>query len=184
MGKQLKKLTPKLVDFIENQSMFFVGTSMKEGKINISPKGLDSLRVLDENRVIWLNLTGSGNETAAHLLNDNRMTIMFCAFDGPPIILRLYGVAQIYHEYDPFWDKHISLFPEIPGKRQLIDMKIELIQTSCGMGVPLMDYKEQRQGLINWAEDQGDDGIKTYWGKKNTKSLDGYSTGILNKNKP
>lgn len=184
MGKQLKELTPKLTDFIKKQPMFFVGTSMQEGKINISPKGLDSLRVLNENRVVWLNLTGSGNETAAHLLNQNRMTLMFCAFEGPPLILRLYGTANIYHQYDAFWKEHISLFKDIPGRRQLIDFKIDLVQTSCGMAVPLMDFKEERQGLIDWAENKGEDGIRAYWEKKNTQSLDGHDTAIFKKDKP
>ncbi len=154
---------------------------MKDGCINLSPKGLDSFKIMNENRVLWLNLTGSGNETGTHLANDGRMTIMFCAFEGPPMILRLYGTAEVYHDYDVFWEEHISLFPEIAGSRQLIDMKVELVQTSCGMGVPLMVYKEQRTSLVQWAEDKGPDGLREYWEEKNTLSLDGKETGILKK---
>ena len=148
---------------------------MQDGRVNVSPKGLDSLRVINENRVIWLNLTGSGNETSIHLQHEKRMTLMFCAFEGDPIILRLYGQATSYKKGTDFWEKHFQLFPNIPGSRQLIDVEIEKVQISCGMGVPLMDYKEQRQSLVDWAENQGDEGLKKYWNKKNTTSIDGYS---------
>ncbi|UII80463.1 pyridoxamine 5'-phosphate oxidase family protein [Flagellimonas sp. CMM7] len=178
MGRQLDKLTPALIDFIKNQKLFFVATAMEEGSINLSPKGLDSLRVLDENRVVWLDLTGSGNETSTHLMNKNRITIMFCAFDGDPIILRLYGTAQAYRNNTEFWKQNIDLFPKMEGGRQLVDVKIDLIQVSCGMGVPIMEYKHQRQSLVNWAENQGNEGLKKYWKKKNSTSLDGYPTDI------
>lgn len=179
MGKQLDKLTPKLVDFIKNQPLFFVATAMNEGKINLSPKGLDSFKVLDDNTVLWLNLTGSGNETAAHLQNDDRMTIMFCAFKGRPLILRLYGTAKMYHKGTGFWKEHIDFFPSIAGGRQLVKMKIDMVQTSCGMGVPLMNYEQQREELVTWAETQGDKGLEKYWEQKNTKSLDGRAIDIF-----
>lgn len=181
MGKQLYVLNEKLIHFINEQKMFFVATAATNGTINLSPKGLDSFKVIDDNRVVWLNLTGSGNETAAHLLQDSRMTIMFCAFEGPPLILRLYGTAESHHPYDNFWKEHISIFPKIAGSRQLVEMKIDLIQTSCGMGVPLMDFNSQRNGLIDWAKEQGDEGLKKYWEKKNTISLDGNPTNIFKK---
>ena len=179
MGKLLKKLTPRLIDFVSNQKMFFVATAMADGKINLSPKGMDSFKVLDENRVLWLNLTGSGNETAAHLRNSDRMTIMFCAFEGPPLILRLYGRAKAYHKRDSEWEEFISLFPGHSGSRQLIALDIELVQTSCGFGVPLMDYKGERDLLGPWAEEKGEDGLITYMQQKNTLSLDGHPTGIF-----
>lgn len=179
MGKRLQRLTPRLTDFIERQQLFFVATAMKNGRINLSPKGLDAFRVIDENRVIWLNLTGSGNETATHLQNDGRMTIMFCAFEGPPMILRLYGTAKVYHQYDNFWQEHMPLFSEVVGARQLIDMKIDLVQTSCGFGVPLMEYKQQRQELVDWSENKSEEELKEYWEKKNTTSLDGHATHIF-----
>ncbi|MEM9648658.1 MAG: pyridoxamine 5'-phosphate oxidase family protein [Bacteroidota bacterium] len=174
MGRQLPQLTPHLIEFIQNQKMFFVATAMEEGSINLSPKGLDSLRVMDPNRVIWLNLTGSGNETAIHLSHKNRITLMFCAFEGDPIILRLYGTAKVYGAGDDTYGKLISLFPEIPGGRQLIDVRIDKVQTSCGMGVPLMNYSAQRQGLVDWATQQGEEGLKKYWKKKNQTSIDGF----------
>ncbi|MEM9000590.1 MAG: pyridoxamine 5'-phosphate oxidase family protein [Bacteroidota bacterium] len=179
MGKKSDHLTARQIDFITRQPLFFVATAMEDGRINLSPKGLDSLRVIDGTKVIWLNLTGSGNETAAHLLNNNRITLMYCAFEGAPMILRLYGTAKIYHQYDDFWNEHIDLFPTIAGSRQLIDITIDLVQTSCGMGVPFMEYKGQRDGLVEWAGQQGTEGIQDYWEKKNKVSLDGHSTNII-----
>lgn len=178
MGKKLEFITPELKEFIENQKIFFVGTAAETGRVNVSPKGTDSFRVIDDNKIIWLNLTGSGNETAAHLLKDNRMTIMFCAFEGKPLILRLYGNAKIYHRRDPGYEKYIGFFPINTGARQVIEMMIDLVQTSCGFAVPFMDFKEERQNLNSWSIKQGEEGIKNYWQEKNTRSLDGFETGI------
>ena len=119
------------------------------------------------------------HETAAHLQNNDRITIMFCAFEGKPIFLRLYGTAKAYHERDQFWKDHINLFPEIPGSRQLMDVHIDLVQISCGMGVPIMDYREDREALKMWAKKQGKDGLEDYHENRNATSLDGYVTGIL-----
>lgn len=179
MGKQLEDISTELQKFIEEQKMFFVGTAMSSGKVNISPKGMESFRVLGPNRVIWLNLTGSGNETAAHLLESNRITIMFCAFEGKPLILRLYGTAKIYHQRDPEWKENITLFPEYVSSRQLVDVHVELVQTSCGFGVPLMDFRTERDTLSIWAEKKGEKGVKDYWEEKNQISLDGKPTNIL-----
>ncbi len=179
MGKKLSKLTSRLCDFISRQKLFFVATAMEGGRINLSPKGMDAFRVIDEQTVLWLNLTGSGNETAAHLRHSGRMTIMFCAFEGAPLILRLYGQALAYHRSDAYWDSHIGLFPEIPGSRQLIELKIDLVQTSCGMGVPLMEYQGERGQLEAWAAELGEEGLKEYRMQKNTHSIDGLETGII-----
>lgn len=178
MGKKLEALTANLIEFIGKQKLFFVGTAMKEGRVNISPKGMDTFRVLDDRRIVWLNLTGSGNETATHLLESPRMTIMFCAFEGKPLILRLYGKAKIYHERDLTYQKYIGLFPENVGARQIVEMDIELVQTSCGYAVPFMDFKEERSVLKLWAEKKGRTGIKEYWKEKNKVSLDGHPTNI------
>lgn len=178
MGKQLKKITPRIADFIAKQPVFFTATAMADGRINLSPKGMDAFRVLDENRVMWLDLTGSGNETATHLRHLNRITIMFCAFDGPPMILRLYGTGKIYTPGDPAYEEHIGRFPEMPGVRQLFDIEVDLVQTSCGSGVPLMDFKAHRETLVEWAEEKGPAGIRDYWEEHNTKSLDGHPTGM------
>ena len=179
MSKKLESITPELKSFIEQQKMFFVGTAMPEGAVNVSPKGMDSLRVLHQNKLVWLNLTGSGNETATHLQNTNRITIMFCAFEGKPLILRLYGNAKVYHERDAKYKEYVDLFSTSVGARQIIEVDISLVQTSCGFAVPLLDYKEERTILRDWADKKGKEGIRDYWEEKNTVSLDGHETGIF-----
>ncbi|MCE7068518.1 pyridoxamine 5'-phosphate oxidase family protein [Dyadobacter sp. CY326] len=179
MGKKLEIITPELEDFIQKQKLFFVATAACEGTVNISPKGMDSLRILGPNRVMWLKVTGSGNETAAHLLENDRITIMFCAFEGKPLILRLYGTARAIYQRDAEWAEYITLFPNLEGARQLFDVKVDVVQMSCGMAVPLMDYNRDRDELRNWAKKKGDEGIKEYWQQKNVKSFDGLETGIF-----
>lgn len=179
MGKQFEALSEKHIQFIDRQKMFFVATAADQGKINLSPKGADGFRVLDSNRVIWLNLTGSGNETAAHLLDNPRMTIMFCAFEGSPQILRLYGQAEVVHTRDDAWSSLYNHFEPQAGARQIFDMKVDMVQTSCGMSVPLFDYVAQRDELNKWAENKGEEGIRQYWHDRNQISLDGKPTGIL-----
>ncbi len=179
MGKKLDYITKELKDFIENQKIYFVGTAASEGRVNISPKGTDSFRIINNNKIVWLNLTGSGNETAAHLLKNNRMTIMFCSFEKRPLILRLYGIAKIYHKRDEEFRKYSNLFQENIGARQIIEMDVELVQTSCGFAVPFMDFKEERTTLNTWSEKQGEQGIIEYWKNKNTESIDGFKTKIL-----
>jgi hypothetical protein len=179
MGKKYPEINEKHQSFIKQQKMYFVATAPTEGRINLSPKGIDSLQVMSENRVVWLNLTGSGNETAAHLLEDNRMTIMFCAFEGDPKILRLYGHARAIHQRDSEWEELLALFPETNGARQLIDMQVELVHTSCGFGVPLYDFVGQREDLTRWIDKKGPEGIADYWQDRNAESLDGKPTGIF-----
>ncbi|MBT8320179.1 MAG: pyridoxamine 5'-phosphate oxidase family protein [Eudoraea sp.] len=183
MGKKYKSLTPSLVDFIEDQHLFFVATAMAEGTINLSPKGMDAFRVIDPAKVVWLNLTGSGNETATHLQHTPRMTIMFCAFEGKPLILRLYGKAKAFHPRDPEYKQYLSHFPETPGSRQIIEMEVDLIQTSCGMAVPHMQFQEDRTLLLDWAENKGESGLEEYLKQKNQISLDGHDTGIFEESK-
>lgn len=178
MGKKFTEITTDLQEFIAEQKIFFVGTAAETGNVNVSPKGMDSFRVINSNKVVWLNLTGSGNETAAHLLKNDRMTIMFCAFEGKPMILRLYGTAKIYHQRDKEYCEFIDLFPTTPGSRQIIEMQVDLVQTSCGYAVPLMDYIEDRTVLKDWAQKQGQEKIEQYWTDKNTKSIDGFETKI------
>lgn len=179
MGQRYPDIPDRLAEFIGRQQVFFVATAACDGRINLSPKGMDSLRVLDPNRVIWLNLTGSGNETAAHLLENDRMTLMFCAFDGDPLILRLYGHARSVHPRDPEWAGLIARFPALPGARQIVDLNVDLVQTSCGMGVPLLDFRGERPQLNAWADKKGVDGIRQYWEQRNRVSLDGRPTRIL-----
>lgn len=172
-------ISPDIKEFIEQQKVFFVGTAAQEGTVNVSPKGTDSFRVIDAHKIVWLNLTGSGNETAAHLLKNDRMTILFCAFEGKPLILRLYGKAVIFHPRDEAFHTYSKLFPAHVGARQIIEMQVELVQTSCGFGVPLMEYKEERSLLTLWAEKQGAEKIEAYWKAKNTQSIDGFETNIM-----
>jgi hypothetical protein len=161
--------------------MFFVGTATADSRVNVSPKGCDSLRVLGNTRVVWLNLTGSGNETAAHIQQCPRMTIMFCAFEGPPMILRLYGTVTVVHKRDPDWSSLIKLFSENHGARQIFDFSVELVQTSCGMGVPNYSYVGDRDLLTDWAIKKGDEGLERYWEERNQLSIDGIPTHIVAK---
>lgn len=178
MARQYDAITDQLQAFIEEQPMFFVATAAREGRVNVSPKGLDSLRVLGPNRVVWLNGTGSGNETAAHLLDSPRMTLMFCAFAGKPLILRLYGTAHAVHAGDAEWEELLALFPPLGGARNVFDLDVDLVQTSCGFGVPLLDYVDQRPHMGSWAAARTDEAIGAYQQRKNRVSIDGFPTGL------
>lgn len=182
MGQQYLEISDKNIKFIGEQKLYFVGTATEDSRVNISPKGMDSLKVLGPNRVVWLNVTGSGNETSAHIQKSSRMTIMFIAFDGSPNILRLYGHAKVIHKNDKEWDALSSHFTLLPGARQIFDLSVDLVQNSCGMSVPFYTYSEDRNQLQDWATKQGDDGIKRYWEKKNQTSIDGLDTKILEGN--
>lgn len=179
MAEQFSQLEETHKQFIAQQHMYFVGTAGAEGMVNLSPKGMDSLRVLDSNTVAWLNLTGSGNESAAHVLENGRMTIMFCSFGRQPLIMRLYGLARVVHPRDQQWQDLFSLFPAMPGARQIFVLDVALVQTSCGYAVPHYEFKSDRNTLLNWAEKQNPQGIEDYWQEKNTRSLDGHDTGIF-----
>lgn len=176
---QYRELSDKLMDFIRAQHIFFIGTAGAEGFVNVSPKGLDSLRITSPTEVIWLNLTGSGNESAAHVLENRRMTIMFCSFDKQPLILRLYGDAEVIHPRDADWQILADQFPPHPGTRQISRMHISLVQTSCGYGVPHYAFEGERITLTKWAEKRGEHGVEQYWRDKNQVSMDGKPTGIL-----
>ena len=178
MAKFYDKLTVRLQNFIKEQKIFFVATAPENGRINLSPKGMDSLRVIGANRVLWLNVTGSGNETAAHLLENPRITIMMTSFEGAPNILRIYGKGKAIHPSDKEWDEVVGLFPETPGTRQIFDINVESAQTSCGMSIPFFEYKGEREELNDWAREKGSDGIQKYWQEKNLTSIDGKPTGL------
>ena len=187
MAKQYSEITKAHQAFIEQQQIFFVGTAGQSGRVNVSPKGMDSLRVLGPNRVVWLSVTGSGNESAAHVAENGRMTVMFCSFESAPMILRLYGEAGVVYPRDPDWDGLIGKFPPLPGTRQLFDLRVDIVQTSCGMAVPLYDYEgdssakrlRQREALNEWANKKGTDGVEAYWKEKNQVSIDGMPTHIF-----
>ncbi len=179
MSEQFSVLSDELSQFIQAQYVFFVATAARDGRINLSPKGQDSLRVLSPKEILWMNLTGSGNETAAHLSELNRMTMMWSSFEGPPRILRVYGTAQVFHPRDARWAECSTLLPSTLGTRQYFLLSIDLVQTSCGYAVPFMDYVEDRHVLSKWAENRGEEGVSEYWQKRNQISLDGKPTGIL-----
>lgn len=179
MAKFYESISPEITDFIQKQKIFFTGTAAKSGRVNVSPKGMDTFRVLSPKQVAWLNLTGSGNETAAHLKELNRITVMFCAFEGNPMILRLFGTGRTIHQRDAEWQEYYSLFPKDNGARNIFIVDISSVQTSCGFAVPYMEYKEDRPILKDWADTKGKAGIETYWREKNMVSIDGFPTGIF-----
>ena len=180
MGKVLPAITPELKAFIEAQPLFFVASAplAPGGHVNLSPRGLDSFRVLSPTRVAYLDLTGSGNETAAHLTENGRITFMFCAFSGAPRILRLYGHGEVILPAAPRWSELDGLFPFHPGIRQIITADISRVQTSCGYGVPLMDVAGQRDTLLRWAEAKGDT-LPAYRQEKNARSIDGLPAPLF-----
>lgn len=180
MAKTFDSITKELQDFIVTQHMFFVGTAplSSTGHVNLSPKGLDSFRILTSKCVAYLDLTGSGNETSAHLQENGRITFMFCAFAEPPRILRLYGCGKTILPGTNEWESLYPQFPQIPGTRQIIVADIERVQTSCGFSVPLYEYQGQRETLVKWAEKKGEQGIKEYHQQKNLVSIDGLSTPL------
>ena len=179
MGQALQHITPDLQEFIEAQPVFFVGSAplAADGHVNLSPKGLDSFRVLSPGRVAYLDLTGSGNETSAHLTENGRITFMFCAFSGPPRILRLYGRGTVILPSGPEWPALAGLFPTFPGTRQIIAADIHRVQTSCGFGVPVMKTIEQRDTLVRWAVAKGEQ-LSEYRQNKNARSIDGLSAPL------
>lgn len=179
MGSRTEKLSPKDIAFIEKQKLFFVATAPRNGKINLSPKGYESLKVIDPHTVLWLNYTGSGNESAAHMLEDDRMTMMFCSFDEAPLILRLYGKAEVFHERDMEWEGMLSHFKEGFSARQIFRLSIDMVQGSCGFGVPMFEYRGEREMLVEGWKERGPNGVKEYQKKKNTVSIDGKETGLF-----
>ncbi len=178
MAKQFPEIDPAHQKFIEDQHLFFVGTAGRDGRVNISPKGMDSLRVLGPNRIVWMNLTGSGNETAGHLLDVNRMTLMWCSFTTRPLILRTYGTARTVHIKDDEWGTLSTHFPSHRSARQIYDVDIDLVQTSCGYAVPFMEYTSERDTMQKWVDGKSGDEIRAYWGQKNQKTIDGKPTGV------
>ncbi len=182
MGKRFAALEPSHHDFIQKQKIFFVASATAESRVNISPKDAASLRILDANRVAYLDQTGSGNETAAHLRADARLTLMFCAFEGAPLILRLYGKGAVLARRSPAYAEMLAAqFGDVepPGARQIVVLELDLVQTSCGYGVPLFDFAGERATLQRWAQAKGEEGIEEYWRVKNAVSIDGLPTGML-----
>lgn len=175
MGKVFVGLDADLCGFIARQHVFFVATAplAADGHVNLSPKGLDTFRVLGPTTVAYLDLTGSGVETIAHLRENGRVTVMFCAFDGRPRILRLYGRGRAVEPDDAEWGDVSAHFPELPGVRSVVVVEVERIADSCGYAVPRYEYAGDRTQLLDWAEKKGDDGLRKYQAQKNRTSLDG-----------
>jgi len=178
MADRFEQLNDKLITFIENQHMFFVATAGKEGRVNLSPKGMDTLRVIDPHKIARLNLTGSGNETSTHVQENGRMTLMFCSFEKNPLILRVYGKAEVIHPRDKVWSKYAVNFESYTGARQVFVLDIDLVQTSCGFAVPFYEFKGDRLALDNWANKLGHDRLEGFRQEYNAVSLDGRPTNI------
>ena len=180
MSKITESLSKKDIDFISKQEMYFVSTAPLEGKINLSPKGLDNtFTIVDKNTILWLNYFGSGNETAAHLLEDNRMTIMFCSFSGKANILRLYCVVTVIQEKDEEWGRYLENFEYTKGARQIFKVNILNVNSSCGMGVPIYDFVNQRPDLPNYYNKRSNKDYIRFMKKHNEVSFDGKDTKLF-----
>ena len=166
-------LEQKHIDFINAQQMFFVATSPKNGRINLSPKGLDCFRILSPTEVAYLDYVGSGNETAAHLLDDGRITIMFNSYNRNALIMKLYGTGQSHAPDSVRFKELMTHFEDAPGIRQIFTIQMDNLQTSCGYGVPLYDFVAERKTLTKWCEKKGEQGIKDYFNERNRVSIDG-----------
>jgi len=182
MAKQFAAMEPVHREFISRQRIFFTGSATSGSRVNVSPKDAAALRIVDERTVAYLDQTGSGSETAAHLLEDGRLTLMFCSFEGAPLILRLYGKGQsLVRGTAEYRELLASLFnnQERAGSRQIVRLDVDLVITSCGYGVPLFDYEGERSTLTRWAEAKGEDGLEEYRRTKNAVSIDALPTGLV-----
>ena len=175
MSATYESIDERLQRFIEAQRMFFVATAPTDdaGRVNLSPKGLDTFRVLDPQTVAYLDFVGSGVETIAHLRENGRVTVMFCAFEGPPNIVRLYGRGEAVEPADPRFEGLAKQFPAGPGVRAVILVRVERASDSCGYGVPLYTYEAERSAMAAWAEKKGPEGLVKYQREKNAASIDG-----------
>ncbi len=181
MAKQFDTLGPAHLAFIARQRIFFTATATADSRVNISPREIAALRIAGANTAYYLDRTGSGMETAAHLCADGRMTIMLCSFDGPPLIMRLYGRGESLFRESAAFERCLAdhYGGDAPlGTRQIVRLAIDLVQTSCGYGVPLFDYTGERTTMESWHADKGEDGLKRYWSEQNMQSIDGLPTGF------
>lgn len=175
MGKLYESISESLKEWINNQKLFFVSTAplSLQDHINCSPKGLDTFRIVDDHTVAYQDLTGSGIETVAHLKENGRITIMFCALNGPPKIVRLYGTGKVITAEAEEFEVLSKLFPSHAGMRAIIVVNVTRIADSCGYAVPLYDFKGNRDVLDKWTLNKGDEGLIEYRKMKNRKSIDG-----------
>jgi hypothetical protein len=174
MGKLLSSLDDSVREFIQAQPVFFVGSAPLDanGHVNVSPKGLDTLRILGPRTIAYLDLTGSGIETVSHVKENGRIALMFCAFAGPPRILRVHGRGRIVERGDAEFASLAPHFPQFEGTRSFVVVDVSRISDSCGFSVPLMEYKGDRAQLLAWAHKLGPEGIEEYQGRKNPQSID------------
>ncbi len=179
MAKFIDELSDDLQDFIAKQHIFFVATAPINGRINLSPKGMDTFRCVNSKQVMFLNLTGSGNESAAHLAQNGRLTIMFCSFEKRPLILRLYGNGRVIHPRDAEWDSLIEPFSHLAGARQFILLDIESVQTSCGFAVPFYEFQSDREALQRVNIEKGEEKLQEYRRNRNQVSIDGLPTYLF-----
>lgn len=181
MAIRTDKLNRSFRTFIEDQVFYFVATAAPTGRVNVSPKALDSLRITSDTQIIWLNLTGSGNETAAHIAQSARMTLMFNSYGADPLTLRVFGDARVVHARDDDWAALYAHFPDYASARNIFVLDIDLVTTSCGTSVPEMDLKRKRADteLDPHYAALGPDGLSAYWKRKNLRSLDGFATGLF-----
>lgn len=183
MGKIFSTMLPEHEQFIREQRIFFVGSAplSAEGHVNLSPKGYDVLRIFSPSEVAYLDLTGSGNETSAHLKENGRITLMFMAVEGPPMILRLYGEGRVVLPGTSQWEEISKHFKLLPGARQIIYVNVHEVKTSCGYSVPFFSYSGERNTLQQWADKKGEEGLVEYRQEKNFVSMDGIVTPIGDK---
>jgi hypothetical protein len=182
MAKMFARIEQAHREFIGRQKIFFNASAAADGRVNVSPRAAALLRVLDDHRVIYLDLTGSGNETAAHVRVTGRLTLMFCAFEGAPMILRLYGTGRILCRGGAeYADLLAAQFADVepPGARQMVELRVDLVQTSCGYNVPLFQYVAERDTLMRWAESKGPEGLESYRRNTNARSIDNLPTGMF-----
>jgi len=174
MAERFASIKPDLAEWWAAQPMFFVATAPGDGgHVNLSPKGLDTLRILSPTRATYLDLTGSGVETIAHLRDNGRITLMACAFAGAPRISRIYGNGTVHEVGSSEFEELAARFPELPGRRAVIDIAVDRVSTSCGFAVPMMDLVSDRDRLLEWARAKGDDALVDYRASKNAASIDG-----------
>jgi hypothetical protein len=175
VSKQRECIDAELAEWMGRQHVFFVSTAPRsdDGHINISPKGGNAFRVLGPMEVVYHDYTGSGAETIAHLRENGRILVMFCAFEGNPRICRLHGRGAVVARTDARWAEFEKLFPNHPGSRAFIHIQVTRVATSCGFGLPLLDFRADREALSEWAAKQGPNGLAEYWARKNARSIDG-----------
>lgn len=173
MGRVFTKIDEQVAGFIRRQEIFFVATAPSEGHLNLSPKGLDTFRILDERTVAYLDFVGSGIETVAHLRENGRIVVMFCAFDGAPNIVRIHGHGAVLEPACEDFAQLLPLFPAHPGVRSIIRIDCERVSESCGFGVPVYEFRGRREKLLDLAKSKGPSGLADYQRQKNAASIDG-----------